>query len=254
MRLPRRQSADLGRAGARRKSRVERIDVEAEIAGCLADDRADTLRDRLGAVLMHFLGGDDGHAAARPSNRKRRVEPASGCLSGSFGADRRDVPRWHDRIPNHAHRADQNCPARYRHGRRNERARAGRLRRASARSKASVMPCSPPSATRWSTAAACSSMTFRLAGISPSAIRKSPISDSINFETLIHAVGCAPSTSIRLAWRMACGPKRAPLRLVVPISSGMPAIEIAASRSRRPNPRNPGGTAKVGGSLAILFS
>ena len=50
----------------------------------------------------------------------------------------------------------------------------------------------------------------------------------------------------RLAWRMACGPKRAPLRLVVPISSGMPAIEIAASCSRRPSPRIPGGTAKVG--------
>src|SRR3981081_2264176 len=52
---------------------------------------------------------------------------------------------------------------------------------------------------------------------------------------------------------MACGPKRAPLRLVVPISSGMPAIEIAAP-SRRPIPRKPGGTAKVGTSLAIVLS
>ncbi len=84
-------------------------------------------------------------------------------------------------------------------------------------------------------------------------MRKSPISESSNCAGSIQAVGCAPSTSIRLAWRMACGPKRAPLRLVVPISSGMPAMEIAASRSRRPIPRNEGGTAKVGNSLAMTF-
>jgi hypothetical protein len=55
--------------------------------------------------------------------------------------------------------------------------------------------------------------------------------------------GCAPSVSIRLACRIADGPKRAPLLLVVPRSSGMPATQIGAARSLRATPRNVGGTA-----------
>jgi hypothetical protein len=79
LRLPRRQSAYLRRAGARRKSRVERIDVEAEIAGRLADDRANMLGNGLGAALMNVLGGDDGDAVTdRPIENvalNRRPDP-----------------------------------------------------------------------------------------------------------------------------------------------------------------------------------
>ena len=46
LRLPARQSADLRRAGARRERRIERIDIEREIARACADDLADALRDR----------------------------------------------------------------------------------------------------------------------------------------------------------------------------------------------------------------
>jgi hypothetical protein len=48
---------------------------------------------------------------------------------------------------------------------------------------------------------------------------------------------------MRLACRIAAGPNRVPLRFEVPISKGMPAIEIAAARSRRSIPRNVGATA-----------
>ena len=79
LRLPRRQSADLRRAGARRKCRIERVDVEAEIAGRVADDRANTLRNRLRAVLMDLLGGDNGDAVRdRPVEHvalNRRADP-----------------------------------------------------------------------------------------------------------------------------------------------------------------------------------
>jgi hypothetical protein len=36
---------------------------------------------------------------------------------------------------------------------------------------------------------------------------------------------------MRLAWRMADGPKRAPGRLVVPMSNGMPATQNSELRS-----------------------
>ena len=51
---------------------------------------------------------------------------------------------------------------------------------------------------------------------------------------------------MRLACRIATGPKRAPLRLVVPMSNGMPAIWNAASPGDRDRPRKVDGVAKVG--------
>src|SRR5579875_275156 len=51
---------------------------------------------------------------------------------------------------------------------------------------------------------------------------------------------------MRLAWRIAAGPKRAPGRLEVARSNGMPAMTIAASRSLRSRPRKLGRVAKVG--------
>jgi hypothetical protein len=62
------------------------------------------------------------------------------------------------------------------------------------------------------------------AGMSPRAISKSPISATDKAAGSIQERGWAPSTSMRLACRIACGPPRAPLRLVVPISSGTPAM------------------------------
>ena len=61
--------------------------------------------------------------------------------------------------------AGRNCPARCRHGRRNERAPAacpGAWR--ATRSSGSVMPCSPPSATRWSIGDACCSISAQAVG------------------------------------------------------------------------------------------
>ena len=60
--LPGGQPADLGRAGARRKGRIERIDIEAEIGGRLADDLDDALGDGRRAHLVDRLGVDDGDA------------------------------------------------------------------------------------------------------------------------------------------------------------------------------------------------
>ena len=95
-------------------------------------------------------------------------------------------------------------------------------------------------------AAACSSMSERLFGISPSAMRKSPMSATDCAAGSIHQWGWSPSTSMRLACRIAAGPKRAPLRLVVPISNGIPAMQNEASVPRRSIARKLGGSAKVG--------
>jgi len=46
-----------------------------------------------------------------------------------------------------------------------------------------------------------------------------------------------------LAARMAAGPNRAPLRLVVPMSNGIPATQIGDVGSRLPTPRKLAGTA-----------
>src|SRR5262245_58221009 len=51
---------------------------------------------------------------------------------------------------------------------------------------------------------------------------------------------------MRLAWRIAAGPKRAPGRLEVPRSNGMPAMQIAASVFVRSRPRKLGLVANVG--------
>ena len=87
--------------------------------------------------------------------------------------------------------------------------------------------------------------------MSPSAIRKLPMSASNKVSGSANVRGWAPSLSIRLACRMAWGPKRAPLRLVVPMSNGMPAMQIAAAGSSRSSPRNPNGSEKRGASLVI---
>jgi sugar lactone lactonase YvrE len=57
------------------------------------------------------------------------------------------------------------------------------------------------------------------------------------------------STSMRLARRIASGPKRAPLRFVVPISSGAPAMQKRALRSLFPTPRKIGSIEKVAGPV-----
>src|SRR3984893_12762110 len=51
---------------------------------------------------------------------------------------------------------------------------------------------------------------------------------------------------MRLAWRIAAGPKRAHGRFEVPRSNGMPATQIAASALARSTPRNVGRVANVG--------
>ncbi len=58
VRLPTCQPADFRRAGTRREGVIERIDIEAEVNGSLADHLADLSRDRGGTALMHVLRGD----------------------------------------------------------------------------------------------------------------------------------------------------------------------------------------------------
>ena len=164
--------------------------------------------------------------------------------------DRRGPPRSRDRTPSRAHRPGRNCRARCRHARRNAPARACRPRAAtSARSSGSVMPCSPPSASRWPISAACCSISVQARG--NIAEREPQIADirEVKVAGSTQNSGCAPSVSMRLARRMACGPSRAPARLVVPISSGTPATTKSASRSLRVTPRKPGGIANVGVSV-----
>ena len=84
------------------------------------------------------------------------------------------------------------------------------------------------------------------AGMSPRAIAKVADIGERQRRRIDPGPGWAPSTSMRLARRIAAGPSRAPVRLVVPISSGMPATVKAAARSVRARPRNPAGVAKVG--------
>ncbi len=66
--------------------------------------------------------------------------------------------------------------------------------------------------------------------------------------------GWSPSVSMRLARRIACGPSRAPARLVVPMSSGMPATTYAASRLVRVTERKFDEAAKVGVSVMAQHS
>src|SRR5882762_4712185 len=56
---------------------------------------------------------------------------------------------------------------------------------------------------------------------------------------------------MRLAWRIAAGPKRAPGRFEVPRSNGIPATQIAASVLARSTPRNVGRTANVGTEVIL---
>src|SRR5947209_16215225 len=58
---------------------------------------------------------------------------------------------------------------------------------------------------------------------------------------------------MRLAWRIAAGPNRAPGRFEVPRSNGMPAMQIAASLRECSMPRKLGRVAKVGTVLMSLI-
>jgi hypothetical protein len=60
--LARGQAADLGRAGARREGRVERVDVEGEVDRPVADHRAGPGDDRRQPHGVDVLGVDTGHA------------------------------------------------------------------------------------------------------------------------------------------------------------------------------------------------
>src|SRR5438552_11601108 len=82
--------------------------------------------------------------------------------------------------------------------------------------------------------------------MSPCAMRKSPISARSSFSISTQDAGWSPSTSMRLAWRIAAGANRAPGRFEVPRSKGMPAMQIAASAFERSRPRKVGRVAKVG--------
>ena len=80
-RLAARQAAGDRRAGARRKGRVEAIDVEGEIGLGLADPRLDALDDAADAERVDIEGADHGDAAIL-----RRLR--CGCRSGSSGPGR----------------------------------------------------------------------------------------------------------------------------------------------------------------------
>src|ERR1700719_4922811 len=58
---------------------------------------------------------------------------------------------------------------------------------------------------------------------------------------------------MRLARRIAAGPKRARGRFEVPISKGMPATQIAASAFDRSRPRKVGRVAKVGTEVMASY-
>src|SRR6202011_3718537 len=89
--------------------------------------------------------------------------------------------------------------------------------------------------------------------MSPCAMRKSPISARSIFSISAHDAGWSPSTSMRLAWRIAAGPKRAPGRFEVPRSKGMPATQIVASAVERSRPRKVGRVAKVGTEVMASY-
>src|SRR5215467_11221189 len=63
LRLPGGETADFRRSSAGRKRRIEHVDVEAEIDGCITHSVADARRDRGRPYLMRLLRRDDGHAA-----------------------------------------------------------------------------------------------------------------------------------------------------------------------------------------------
>src|SRR6516162_5507289 len=75
---------------------------------------------------------------------------------------------------------------------------------------------------------------------------KSPTSAMSSASTSAQEAGWSPSTSMRLAWRIAAGPNRAPGRFDVPRSKGTPAMQILASAFERSRPRKVGRVAKVG--------
>src|SRR5271155_6285021 len=77
-------------------------------------------------------------------------------------------------------------------------------------------------------------------------MRKSPISARSNRSIAAQDAGWSPSTSMRLAGRIAAGPNRAPGRFEVPRSNGIPATQIAASALVRSTPRKLGRMAYVG--------
>ena len=77
-----------GRAGARRESRVERVDVEAQIGRRVADDLADALGGGLRAALVHRLGEQDRDPAADGPIMHRAVHRrADADLYGAPGVD-----------------------------------------------------------------------------------------------------------------------------------------------------------------------
>src|ERR1700731_2795789 len=84
-------------------------------------------------------------------------------------------------------------------------------------------------------------------------MRKSPISARSSFSISGHDAGWSPSTSMRLAWRIAAGPNRAPGRFEGPGSKGMPATQIVASAFERSRPRKAGRVAKVGTEVMASY-
>src|SRR5271169_5919705 len=84
-------------------------------------------------------------------------------------------------------------------------------------------------------------------------MRKSPISARSNRSIAAQDAGWSPSTSMRLAWRIAAGPNRAPGRFEVPRSKGMPATQIVASAFERSRPRKVGRVAKVGTEVMASY-
>src|SRR5262249_3717645 len=88
LRLPGREPADFGRAGARREGRIERVDIEAEIDRAVADNGADLLGDRGRSLLMYLLRRDDGDALGeRPM--------VHGASERRANADLHHLPRLH---------------------------------------------------------------------------------------------------------------------------------------------------------------
>ena len=78
---------------------------------------------------------------------------------------------------------------------------------------------SPPNATMWLSGRAWASIAASVPAMSPEGKAKiADIGDVALGRTSTKLTGWSPSTSMRLAWRIAAGPKRAPGRFEVPRS------------------------------------
>ena len=232
-----------GVPGARRKGRVERVDIDAEIDRRISHDLTDAPGNGSGFRGVNILGADDHHAArCGPIVNLARHRRSDADLNHSARIDQALLDRMVEHRAVSVRLPETVGPGIDVRIEVNKRGRAPLFRqRAEQRKRDAVITTQGDEVFDLACLLLRSARCWRQGLRARSA--KSPMSASGSFVASTRCCGCSPSTNIRLACRMAPGPKRAPLLLVVPRSRGIPAMQIGAARSRRLMPRNVGGTA-----------